>query len=55
MKVYQLLAANMFNLIILSDFDMPKKPPYLLLSDRRGRDHVVVGFLTTYVIGAYHA
>ena len=48
----------MFNLIILSDFDMPKNPTYLLLSGRRGRrgrDHVVVGFLTTYVIGAYDA
>ena len=45
----------MFNLIIPSDFDMPKNPTYLLLSGRRGRDHMVVGFLTTYVIGAYHA
>jgi len=22
--------------------------------DRRGRDHMVVGFITTYAIGAYH-
>ena len=52
--LFELCAIKTSYNIAIINFYMPAKITVMIIGDRHGCDRMVVGFTTTYAIGAYH-